>query len=182
MGALTLADINYTYEDYKHWEGSWELIDGVPLAMSPAPALTHQGLASEINFQLRKQLENCKQCQVLGEVDYKISEENVVRPDVVFTCGETGEAYLTKAPEIIVEIVSPSTAKRDEVFKFELYEKERVLYYILVYPNDLKAKLYKLEGKDYIKQGDFFTQTYAFNGLPCPLNLDFDKVFQRFRS
>ena len=181
MGALTLADVNYTYEDYQRWEGDWELFDGVPLAMSPAPTIRHQDLAMEIAFQIKQQLEGCRQCQVLGEVDYKISEETVVRPDVVVTCGETGEAYLTKAPEIIVEILSPSTIRRDEVFKFDLYEKERVLYYILVYPNDLKAKLYKLDGKSYLKQGDFLNQSYTFEDLPCPVTLDFDKVFQRFR-
>ena len=181
MGALTLADVNYTYKDYQQWDGNWELFDGVPLAMSPAPTLTHQRLQSEIIRLLGNQLEECQQCQVLGEVDYKISEETVVRPDVVVTCGETGEAYLTKAPEIIVEILSPSTIKRDEVFKFDLYEKERVLYYILVYPNDLKAKLYKLDGKSYLKQGDFLNQSYTFEDLPCPISLDFEKVFQRFR-
>ena len=39
---------NYNYEDYKHWKGEWELIDGIPYAMAPAPNITHQ----EINLNL----------------------------------------------------------------------------------------------------------------------------------
>lgn len=182
MAIVSIEDLHYTYDDYKQWEGDWELIEGIPLAMSPAPTLTHQAIAGEILRLLGNQLEECQLCQVLGEVDYKVDEETIVRPDVVVTCGEQGEAYLTKAPELIVEVVSPSSARRDEVFKFELYEKERVTYYLLIYPDDLKAKLFKLDGRSYLKQGDFFTETVSFEGLSCELALDFKKVFQRFRK
>jgi Uma2 family endonuclease len=182
MGALTLEDFNYTYEDYKHWKGDWELLEGVPVAMSPAPVIKHQGLASVFIIELGKQLDECLQCEVLGEVDYKIGHDTVVRPDVVVTCGEENEAYLIKAPEIVVEIISPSTAKRDEGYKFDLYEKEKVKYYILVYPDDLTAKIYKLDGKKYDKQGDFFKEIFVFEETTCKLSLDFEKVFKRFRE
>ena len=39
----------YTYEDYRHWEGDWELIDGIPQAMAPSPALKHQFIMMKIN-------------------------------------------------------------------------------------------------------------------------------------
>ena len=181
MGAVKLEDINYTYDDYKQWEGDWELIEGVPFAMSPAPVRKHQSLASELIYNLREQLDGCESCEVLGEVDYKISDETVLRPDVVLTCGETHELYLTKAPEIIVEIISKSTAKRDEVYKFDIYEKEKVKYYIIVYPDDLYAKVYKLDGKTYDKQGDFSLESYHFEETQCGVSLDFEKVFKRFR-
>jgi len=106
----------------------------------------------------------------------------VLRPDIVLTCGETHEAYLTKAPEIIVEIISPSTAKRDENYKFSLYEKEKVNYYILVYPDDLKAKVFKLDGKTYDKQGDFSKESYVFKETTCTVSIDFEIVFKRFRK
>jgi hypothetical protein len=44
---------SYTYDDYAHWEGRWELIDGIPFAMSPLPSPKHQRIASELRFQLR---------------------------------------------------------------------------------------------------------------------------------
>jgi Uma2 family endonuclease len=182
MRVFRLEDLNYSYEDYKAWKGDWELIEGVPVAMSPAPVIKHQGLASEIIYNFRQQLEECLTCEVLGEVDYKIGHDTVVRPDVVVTCGEESEAYLIKAPEIVVEIISPSTAKRDEGYKFDLYEKEKVKYYILVYPDDLTAKIYKLDGKKYDKQGDFSKERFVFEETTCKLSLDFEKVFKRFRE
>jgi len=182
MGALKTEDVNYTYEDFKLWEGNWELMGGIPIAMSPAPMRIHQGIASEIIRHLGNQLEEYPLCEVLGEVDYKISEDTILRPDIVLTCNETHDAYLTKAPEIIVEIISKATAKRDEVYKKELYETEKVTYYILVYPEELKAKIYKLSGKTYDKQGDFTTECYLFEETTCKVSLDFEKVFKRFRK
>ena len=182
MGVLKLEDLHYTYDDYKEWEGDWELYGGIPVAMSPAPMRKHQSLASEIIYNLREQLDKCPECEVLGEVDYKIGDDTVLRPDVVLTCGETNEAYLTKAPEIIVEIISPSTARRDEVYKFDIYQREKVKYYIIIYPDDLIAKLYKLDGKEYDKVGDFALESYTFEETSCGITLDFERVFRRFRK
>ena len=182
MGALKLEDIHYTYEDYKLWEGDWELYEGIAVAMSPAPMRKHQSLASEIIYNIREELRNCLECEVLGEVDYKVSDDTILRPDIVLTCGETNESYLTKSPEIIVEIISKSTAKRDEVYNFDIYEKEKVKYYIIIYPNDLRAKLYKLDGKKYDKQGDFSKESYTFEESSCGISLDFERVFKRFRG
>ncbi len=180
--SLFLEDISYTYDDYKQWEGDWELINGIAVSMSPAPMRKHQSLASEIIFNIRTQLEECEICEVLGEVDYKIDNNTVLRPDIVLTCGETHEMYLTKAPEIIVEIISPSTAKRDEKYKFDIYEKEKVKYYVIIYPDDLRAKIFKLDGKKYDKQGDFSKESYKFEDTRCDVSLNFKKVFKRFRK
>jgi Uma2 family endonuclease len=172
----------YTYDDYRLWEGDWELINGIAVAMSPAPVRKHQSLAVEILYNLREQLDECEICEVLGEDDYKIGNDTVLRPDIVLTCGETHELYLTKAPEIVVEILSPSTAQRDENYKYDIYEKEKVKYYILVYPDDLRAKVYKLDAKKYDKQGDFSDEIYVFDETTCKVSIDFAKVFKRFRK
>ena len=173
---------HYTYEDYKKWEGDWELIDGTAYAMSPAPTRKHQGLAMQIAVEISNQAEECEDCEVLSEVDYKINEDTVLRPDVVLTCGETNEAYLTKAPEIVVEVISPATAKRDEQYKFGIYEEEKVKYYVLLYPDALVAKVYKnIDGK-FDKQGDFAVERYRFEDSECPVTIDFEKVFRRYRN
>ncbi|MGM0623558.1 MAG: Uma2 family endonuclease [Campylobacterota bacterium] len=181
MGALKIEDFNYTYDDYKQWQGDWELIEGVPLSMSPAPMRKHQSIASEIIRQFGNQLDSCTECEVLGEVDYKIDENTILRPDIALTCNETNENYLTKAPQIIVEIISKTSAKRDEVYKFDIYQAEKVGYYVIVYPDDLRAKVYKLDGKEYDKQGDFTMESYDFEQTSCNVRLDFAKVFARFR-
>ena len=173
---------HYSYDDYKHWKGDWELINGTPLAMSPAPTIKHQSLASKLIGHIGNQIEDCELCEVLGEVDYKVNDDTVLRPDIVLTCGETHETYLTKTPEIVVEIISGSTAKRDEVYKFDIYEKEKVQYYVIVYPDDLKAKLFKLDAKKYDKQGDFTTESYCFEDTTCNICIDFSKIFKRYRN
>ncbi len=182
MGALKIEDVCYTYDDYKLWEGYWELLDGIPISMAPAPMINHQMIANMIAFELTSSVGDCEQCYVASEVDYKISDETILRPDVVLICNEQNKAYLTKAPEIIVEIISKSTAKRDETYKFDIYEKEKVKYYIIVYPDDLKAKVYKLDAKEYDKQGDFTNEIYEFKNTRCKVSVDFEKVFRRFRK
>jgi len=172
----------YSYEEYCQWEGNWELIKGVPLAMSPAPMITHQAIAYEIAFELKSSSRQCKQCMVFGEADWKVNDDTVVKPDVVLTCNETNDTYMTKAPEIIVEVISKSTAKRDEQTKFKLYQEEGVKYYIIVYPKDLKAKVYKLENGRYLKVADFLTESYTFEESSCKASVDFGAVFERFRK
>ena len=100
---------------------------------------------------------------------------------MVVICNETHDTYITKPPKIVVEIISKSTARRDEVTKFELYEKEKVPYYVIVYPNDLKAKVYKLNDGTYEKVDDFTTEVMHFSDLECEATVDFQKVFKRFR-
>jgi len=173
---------HYTYDDYKLWEGKWELFDGFPIAMSPAPMIQHQAIANLIAYQLTDTIAECERCLVLSEEDYKLADDTVLRPDVVLICDEPNDAYITKAPEIVVEIISKSTAKNDEGYKFQKYEAEHVKYYIIVYPTDLYAKVYKLKEGKYVKQGDFSTQTYDFEETLCGASINFNSVFKRFRK
>lgn len=183
MGVRKLEYLpHYTYEDYKEWEGDWELIEGVPYAMAPSPMKTHQSLAYEIARILGNEIENCRYCEVVGELDYKINDDTIVRPDVVLTCGETSERYLIKAPEIVVEVVSKSSAKLDEDYKHTLYASQKVLYYILIYPEDLVAKVFVWENGAYQLEGVFSSESYSFEKTSCKVSIDFDKLFERFRS
>ena len=181
MGALDYLK-HYTYEDYVLWEGKWELYEGFPVAMSPAPMINHQVIAYEIARQLGNAIENCMECVVLGEEDYKLADDTILRPDVALLCNEAHTMYITKAPEIIVEVISPSTAKNDEGYKFQKYEAEKVMYYVIVYPKDLYAKVYKLKDGKYDKQGDFSNESYDFKETLCHASIDFEKVFKRFRK
>ncbi len=174
----------YTYEDYKNWEGDWELIDGFPIAMAPSPMRIHQNIVTEIIFELKRELEekDCEDCEVLNEMDYKINNETIVRPDIVLTCDETNDYHLTIAPKIIVEIISKSTARIDEKIKFELYESEKVKCYIIIYPDDLRAKVYELKDSKYDKVADFTDERYTFRDEKCEVSIDFKRVFKRYRK
>jgi Uma2 family endonuclease len=182
---MSVAELlHYTYKDYQLWEGDWELIDGMPVSMAPAPMRVHQNIATELLFALRSTLdeESCPECILSYENDWKVSDETVLRPDIVLVCGDDNEAYLTKAPRIIAEILSPSTARKDETVKYDIYESEGVQYYILVYPDDLKAKVYTLKEGRYIKVGDFTHERLDFDDIVCDLSIDFAAVFQKFRQ
>ena len=176
MGALRLEDLpTYTYEDYINWEDSWEIIYGVAYAMSPAPMIKHQSISNKIAWQLQELLRNCKNCQALLPVDWKISKDTIVQPDNSVICHKPkNEAYITKAPKIIFEILSPSTAKKDKELKFNLYESEGVAYYIIVDPNESMAKVYKLKDGKYIKVTDALDETVEFKLDECGKKLEFD--------
>ena len=172
---------HYTYDEYCLWEGNWELMAGTAVAMSPAPTINHQTIAYAIARELGDDLDNCEKCLVLGETDYKITDDTVLRPDVALICEKTNANFIARAPEIIVEVISKSTASRDENYKFKLYEAEKVKYYILVYPDTCLAKVYKLIGDHYSKEGDFSYETYDFDGLTCHVTVNFTSVFKKVR-
>lgn len=169
---------HYTVRDYEQWEGNWELIQGAPYAMAPSPTVTHQQTNGDIYFALKKSLAECAVCQALFEIDWKIAHDTVVRPDLLVVCDLDGNE-VNKVPELIVEVVSPTSAKRDEQIKFELYQKEGVKTYMLVYPENQVAKVYVLKEGRFIKFGDFMQESYTTSIKGCDLSIDFSQVWAR---
>ncbi len=170
---------NYTYDDYKEWEGDWELIHGIPYAMAPAPNITHQEINLNIGAELKTKLKGCKECKVLPEVDWKINDETVVRPDSLVVCNlENPKAYLSKTPKIIFEVLSPSTKTKDRNFKSLLYAQNGVKYYILVEPAGMFAEVYLLQNGNYKLQGEFKEEKYHFDlNNRCSFEFSFKEVF-----
>ncbi|WP_028950039.1 Uma2 family endonuclease [Sulfurihydrogenibium subterraneum] len=166
----------YTVEERDKWEGDWELIEGIPYALA-SPSIIHQRVLTNIIYQVRNSLEECSnECEVLADIDYYISQDTVVRPDAVIVCQKL-EDRLTLVPDVIFEIVSPSSVKMDERIKYELYQREKVKYYILVYPQGLKkVRVYKLEGDVYKKDFEGFEGVYQVDLQKCKINLDMSKI------
>jgi len=168
----------YTVEDYQHWQDDWELIYGSPYAMAPSPLVTHQSINMKIARQLDEKLDNCPKCQALFEIDWEVANDTVVKPDTLVICYEPDEK-ITKKPEIIFEIASKSTIKRDETIKYELYQQEGVEFYVIVYPKKQVAKVYKLHEGRYIKAGDFSDESYDFELDNCTIEFDFSKIWRK---
>ena len=136
--------VKFTYEDYQHTpeDKRYELLDG-ELIMVPAPNLEHQ----RIGIRLGALLHGFVQERGLGEVfhapcDVVLSNTDVVQPDLLFVSNERahlllGGANVLGAPDLVVEILSPSTAGRDRTLKRALYAKYGVKEYWLV---DLDAR------------------------------------------
>lgn len=171
----------YTFEDYQHWQGDWELIGGMPYAMTPSPGVTHQTVAGNLFVQIKsassKNTQQCHHCHVLMETDWQISNDTIVRTDVMVVCKDIDEKVLV-TPELIIEVVSPSSTKRDEKMKFELYQQEGVRYYILAYPKKRLAKIYINNSNRFSKVGDYVNEVADFLIDDCRINIDFSTIWR----
>jgi Uma2 family endonuclease len=128
----------YTVADYMKWpdEERWELIDGVAYDMSPAPTIRHQKITGRLYSRLEQKLRG-KSCQpFIAPVDVVLSERDVVQPDVLVVCdpGKITEKNIQGAPDLVVEVLSPSTATKDLREKKALFERAGVLEYLLIDP------------------------------------------------
>jgi Uma2 family endonuclease len=140
----------YSVAEYQQWEGDWELWDGIPVAMSPAPAPIHQLVAANLVRQIGNELEkNDCDCRVLHEIDWWVDDATVVRPDVVVICHGIPEGQLDYSPTLAVEVLSPSTEEKDRTAKFELYASQGVKYYFMVDPNQQTCEAFRLEEEEY---------------------------------
>ena len=111
-------------------------------------------------------------------VDWKIDEQTVVQPDNLVVCGELeNDAYLIKAPVLIFEILSTSTANKDRTTKFHLYEREGVCHYVIVDPVNKVAKVYSLNNGVYIKVQDASSESVDFDITYCKISFDFSKIW-----
>ena len=142
----------YTYGDYLTWcdEERWELIDGVPYNMTPAPSRAHQGISVELARQMANYLvgKTCRIYTAPFDVRLPKGEEKderiktVVQPDLLVVCDESklDDRGCKGAPDLIVEILSPHTAVKDMKTKRDLYERVGVEEYWLIDPNYKVAK------------------------------------------
>lgn len=177
MGKVRLEDIpHYVIDDYFLWEGNWELINGIPYAMTPAPVIKHQRISQKIAGLLNEQLDECQHCHALLPVDWHIKEDTVVQPDNLVVCYRPSGTHITKAPTLIFEILSKSTAHKDTVTKFHLYETEGVKYYVLVDPADNVARIYQNKEGKYFKLTDATDETVDFDLGKCAISINFSRV------
>ena len=140
----------YTYKDYRQWEGEWELISGQAVAMAPSPFGPHQAILGEMVFDMKKALSSCNEpCYLYVELDWVVDEYSVVRPDLMLTYKKVVD-FVKKAPELVVEILSPSTALKDRTVKFELYQAQGVQWYVMVDLELRVVEVYKLEDHRYV--------------------------------
>jgi Uma2 family endonuclease len=147
---------NWTYDAYAALTDDgecYEIVQGV-LVMSPAPSGPHQGVTGEIYTYLREQI----LLKRLGLVftapfDVALSEQNVFQPDVVVLLKEHLAQYQEKkiigAPDLLVEVISPSSKLYDRALKHMIYEQAGVPEYWLVDEKKQTIELFALEGAKY---------------------------------
>lgn len=180
----------FTYSDYLKWDDGlrWELIEGVPYLMSPAPNREHQRILVQLLTQLNVYLQD-KNCEVYPapfEVRLPAEDEKdediitVVQPDITVICDrdKLDDRGCKGAPDLIIEILSPATAKKDLHEKFDLYEKHKVKEYWTVFPLDKVIDIYQLnDNGKYEKTGTYFKNDQIPVSLFADFSIELRRVF-----
>ena len=192
MGALAeKREELYTYGDYLLWDDGerWELIDGVAYNMSPAPNRRHQEISGELYRQLATYLLD-KPCQVysapfdvrLPEGDEAESDiSTVLQPDISIICDlhKLDDAGCIGAPDLIVEILSPSTSRKDHKEKFYRYERAGIKEYWLVDPSANTVTVFKRgTDKRYGRPDVYGDDEKIVVGILPDLEIDLTLVFR----
>jgi len=161
MALPKISDRRFTYADYLKWPDSerWELIDGEAYTMSPAPTINHQTLVGQLFRQIDEALDGAPCRALIAPVDVLLPAADetrertttVVQPDILVVCNpkKITETNIQGAPDWIIEVLSPATARHDHLTKRALYERAGVREYWLVHPVDRVITVYTLQDGQY---------------------------------
>jgi len=178
----------YTYADYLTWDDDqrWELIDGVPYAMS-SPSRIHQHVLSQLTAEFVMYLRG-KKCQAYSApFDVRIGEEEqadneittVVQPDLTVVCDNSklDERGCKGTPDLVVEILSPSTGKHDKQRKYQLYQRIGVKEYWIVDPYNYLVEVFVLENGKFALGGIYSRDEELKVGIFDSLTISLENIF-----
>jgi len=182
-------DRTFTYKDYMSWPDDeyWELIDGIAYQMTP-PTSKHQRISTTLLGEFYLYLKD-KTCEIFHQpfgvrlpLDNEPDEyiKNALLPDIVIVCDKKkiDNAGCRGAPDLIIEIISPSTKKRDMKEKRNLYEKAGVKEYWIVDPYNNTVQVYLLQNNEYRKP-DIYTEEDKIKVSIFPdLEIDLTIIFK----
>lgn len=159
------------YEEYRLLPEDgrrYELIEG-DLLVSPGPSLRHQTVSRRLQFELMKALEEPGLAQIFNApIDVVLAPTTCVQPDLVVVTAENARILTHRAiegvPDILVEILSPTSRERDQDLKRELYERFAIREYWIVDPESGLLVVHRHDGERYEVRA-----RYDRNGtLECP--------------
>jgi len=156
------GDRKYTYTDYLTWDDEvrCELHDGEIVVMT-SPTVRHQAILGALYLDIGNYLVG-KKCKVyLSPLDVRLNfntkDNQVFQPDILVLCDKNkiDDRAVLGAPDLVIEILSPSTASYDSIYKLQEYLKAGVLEYWIVDPVRNRVNVSILDGVKYI------TSTYT---------------------
>ncbi len=162
---------NYTYADMLCWDEQehMELIQGMPV-MTAGASRDHQFISGRMFAQLSRYLDG-KKCEVYyapfdvrlfeSEEDRPEDVDTVVEPDLLVVCdpSKLDQSGCRGAPDMIVEILSPSTRARDRLEKFKLYQEAGVREYWIVSPEEKTVQVFLLAPNGLFVPHAFYEKT-----------------------
>lgn len=174
----------FTYNDYLLMpeDKRYELIEG-EFYMVPVPDFTHQSVLRNMGFILWKFVKDKDLGIVLyAPFDIVFSEENVLQPDIIFLSKERlnlmTEKNLQGPPDIVVEILSPSSRERDRLIKKRIYADYGVREYWMVDTRVRSIEVLTLKEKGFETNGIFFLEDQLSSPLFSDLKMDMKEVFR----
>jgi len=178
--ALKMDD-HYTWDDYLTWpEGErWELVGGSAYAMAPSPVSEHQDISGELQSRMHPFFKG-KKCKLMtAPMDVRLSDEDVVQPDLLVVCNPAQiHRHSEGPPTLVVEIVSPGSARIDRVVKTELYARFGIKEYWIVTPFPCMVEIFWLQGDRYVFWKGFSHEDVLTSpGFP-DLRIDLATVFE----
>jgi Uma2 family endonuclease len=142
----------FSWNEYKEWpeEERWQIIDGQAFRMTAAPNIKHQKVTGNLYASIREKLKGKPCIPFIAPTDVVFDDYNIVQPDVLVVCDKSRitDANIQGAPDLVIEVISPSNSYMDKKMKLELYERFCVPEYLLVDPvGDLVERYRLVEGK-----------------------------------
>ena len=184
----------YTAADYLQWklQEMVELIRGKIVKMSPAPSSNHQRISIKLSRIFDRHFDD-KKCEAfsapfdvylvnIGE-DCK-KTKNIVEPDLCVICDpdKIKSFGCVGAPDLVIEIISPSTSKNDQKDKYELYEEYGVKEYWIVFPETKSVMVFQLVNGKYIASRPFTEIEKIMSRLFPELEVNLAEVFRNVNS
>ncbi|MBN1421609.1 MAG: Uma2 family endonuclease [Planctomycetes bacterium] len=156
-----LGTRRWTYDEYCRLPDDgkrYEVLDG-ELCMAPAPTTRHQEQVGNLHLILGGYARATGRGSVfVSPIDVVLSPHHVLQPDLIFIAAERsaiiGDACITGPPDIVVEILSESTRRRDLVVKKEFYARFGVREYWIVDPAERRIRRLVLEGGTFAARGE----------------------------
>ncbi|MDF3077752.1 MAG: Uma2 family endonuclease [Sphingobacteriaceae bacterium] len=181
---LTAEKKKYTDKDYALLdEGAPFQLINFDLIMSPSPVPLHQFILINLCVRIKEYLSSAQNEGVLlvAPMDVELDEGNIFQPDLLYISGDR-KANLIKdriegAPDLIIEILSPSTAYYDLRQKKDIYEKYGVQEYIIVDPIPQDAELYVLENDRFVLRQKASKHEVLNSVLLPGLDFELSKIF-----
>jgi Uma2 family endonuclease len=160
--AVRVIPVKLTYRDYVTWPDDgrrYELYEGEAY-MVPSPSVKHQRISGNLQVLLRQFLLENGQGEVFyAPLDVVFSESTVVQPDILFIShqrrGIIGEQNISGAPDLVIEILSPSSEERDRGIKLQLYCRYGVQEYWLVDSEERTVEVLALSPEGYQVLGQY---------------------------
>lgn len=180
---MQTSGVKLTYDDFVRFPDDGqrhELIDGEHY-VTPSPNLRHQAIIGNLHLLIAGWLESHPVGRVfLSPLDVVFSNHDIVEPDLLYLSNARAAEALTPAhvrgvPELVIEIGSKSTRRRDETIKLRLYERMHVSEYWLVDPDRDRIRVFRLDGEtlreaaQLARAADDVLTTPMLEGLTLPL-------------